>query len=79
MSVVDFLDVTLNLDTGLHSPYMKPNNTIQYVHTSSNHPRHIIDNIPKAVEKRLSLMRTYLIRPFNLTKNPSDNQDMSIP
>ena len=55
-SSVDFLDVTLELKTGLHRPYMKPNNTIQYVHTSSNHPKHIINNIPKGVEKRLSLL-----------------------
>ena len=53
LSTVDFLDVTLELKTGLYKPYMKPNNTLQYVHTSSNHPKHIIDNIPKGVERRL--------------------------
>ena len=56
LKVVDFLDVTFNLNTGLHKPYIKPNNTIQYVHTSSNHPKHIIENIPKGVEDRLSML-----------------------
>ena len=56
IQIVDFLDVTLDLTTGLHRPFLKPNNTIQYVHTSSNHPSHVIDNIPKGVEDRLSLL-----------------------
>ena len=53
---VDFLDVTFDLKTGLYKPFLKPNNTLQYVHTSSNHPKHIIENIPKGVEKRLSML-----------------------
>ena len=44
---IDFLDVTMDLKTGLDRPYTKPNNTIQYVDTSSNHPPHIIENVPK--------------------------------
>merc|ERR1711954_229573 len=53
LSTVDFLDVTLELKTGIFRPYMKPNNILQYVHSSSNHPKHILDNIPKGVERRL--------------------------
>ena len=53
---VDFLDVTFELPTGMHKPFLKPNNIIQYVHTSSNHPRHIIENIPKGVEDRISML-----------------------
>ena len=56
LKCVDFLDVTFELDTGLHKPFLKPNNTLQYVHTSSNHPKHVIDNIPKGIEDRLSLL-----------------------
>ena len=56
LKIVDFLDVTFDLNTGLHMPYMKPNNTIQYVNTSSNHPQPVIDNIPKGVEERLSML-----------------------
>ena len=37
--VVNFLDVTLDLNTGIHIPYMKPNNVLQYVNIKSNHPQ----------------------------------------
>ena len=56
LKIVNFLDVTFDLSTGLFKPYLKPNNTIQYVHTSSNHPKHVIENIPKGVEQRLSML-----------------------
>ena len=39
---IDFLDVTLNLNTGLHLPYKKPNDTLSYINTSSNHPPQVI-------------------------------------
>ena len=53
MKIVDFLDVTLNTD-GTFKPYMKPNNTIKYVHRDSNHPNIIKKQIPKSVNKRLN-------------------------
>ena len=36
--IVNFLDITLNLESGLYEPYMKKNNQIFYVHNKSNHP-----------------------------------------
>ena len=51
---VNFLDINLNLESGLFKPYMKPNDTPVYVHKDSNHPRSILDNIPKSVNRRLS-------------------------
>merc|ERR1711923_449013 len=39
--------------TGTYAPYRKPNDTPTYVHTESNHPAHVIKNIPLAVNKRL--------------------------
>ena len=36
--VVNFLDVTFDLRTGLYKPYMKENDTPLYVNTKSNHP-----------------------------------------
>ena len=51
---VDFLDITMDLRTGEHKPYMKPNNTPLYVHRHSNHPPNIIKNIPENMNKRLS-------------------------
>ena len=34
---VDYLDVTLDLETETHQPYRKPNDTLVYIHTHSNH------------------------------------------
>ena len=51
---VDFLDVTLNLDSDTYKPFLKENNTPLYVHSESNHPRKVLNNIPDGVNKRLS-------------------------
>ena len=51
--IVNFLDVTLNLTTGSYRPYTKPNTTILYINTLSNHPPSIIKNIPLEVNRRL--------------------------
>ena len=40
LKTVNFLDVTLNIETGLFFPYMKPNNNIVYVNMHSNQPPH---------------------------------------
>lgn len=52
--VVNFLDVTLDLNRSSFRPYSKPGNTPQYVHSKSNHPPSIIKNIPEAINRRLS-------------------------
>jgi hypothetical protein len=52
--VIEFLDITMDLTTATHKPYMKPNNTPLYVHRQSNHPPNIIKNIPESINKRLS-------------------------
>ena len=52
--IVDFLDVTLDLNTGLFKPFIKPNNILQYIHTQCNHPPNVIKNIPSGINKRLS-------------------------
>jgi hypothetical protein len=51
---VDFLDVTLNLKNSTYLPYKKPNDTMLYVHTSSNHPQQILKQLPIAISDRLS-------------------------
>ena len=48
------LDVTLDLETGTHMPYIKPGDKPVYVSSFSNHPPTILKNIPLAVNKRLS-------------------------
>ena len=54
VTVVNFLDVTLDLKSGKHWPYSKPGNVPSYVHVKSNHPPIILRNIPEAINKRLS-------------------------
>ena len=51
---VNFLDVTLNLANDTYKPYIKPNNTLLYVHNQSNHPPLLLKNIPLNIDKRLS-------------------------
>ena len=53
---VNFLDINLDLQRGIHKPYMKPNDQPLYVDVQSNHPKSIIKNIPLSVNKRLSMI-----------------------
>ena len=53
--LVDFLDITLDLRTGVYKPYKKPTNNIAYIHKQSNHPPSTIKNLPKGINKRLSI------------------------
>ena len=54
VTVVDFLDVVLDLETESFKPFTKPNANTRYVSPFSNHPPSIIANIPEAISKRLS-------------------------
>ena len=54
MKIVDFLDVTLDLERDKFCPFMKPNNVLEYVNVKSNHPPSITKNIPESVNKRLN-------------------------
>ena len=35
---INFLDINLNLETGIHQPYRKPNDLPMYINAKSNHP-----------------------------------------
>ena len=50
----NFLDVTLDLQSGKYYPYTKEGNVPLYVHRKSNHPPSILKNIPESINKRLS-------------------------
>ena len=52
--VVDFLDITYNLNNGIYKPYKKPNDRLLYINKSSNHPPQIINQLPKIISDRLS-------------------------
>ena len=53
LRIVNYLDVTLNLNNGSFKPYHKPDN-IQYINKESNDPPGIIKHMPVSIEKRLS-------------------------
>ena len=54
LKTVNFLDITMDLERGTFKPFMKENDKPLYVHKQSNHPKNILENIPLAVNKRLS-------------------------
>ena len=54
LTKADFLDVSLNLHQNSFEPYRKPNNAPLYIHKDSNHPPHVLKNVPVAVNKRLT-------------------------
>ena len=43
LKIVDFLDITFNLNNGTYSPYKKPNNLLSCINKSSNHLPQIIN------------------------------------
>lgn len=53
LKIVNYLDVTMNLNDGTYRPYHKPNDEIMYIHSQSNHPPAIIRQLPLSVESRL--------------------------
>ena len=54
LKVTEFLDVLLDLKSGTHRAWVKPEQVIHYVHRESNHPAHVLKNIPLEVQRRLS-------------------------
>ena len=66
---VNFLDVNFDLSTSTYRPYMKDNEKPIYVHKNSNHPKKILENIPKSVNLRLSKISSDK-NVFDLAKGP---------
>ena len=42
MKVVNYLDVTFNVNNGTYKPYTKPKNEIKDIHKNSNHSPNVI-------------------------------------
>ena len=55
LKVVDYLDITFNLNDGSYKPFNKPNNNPRYVHVQSSHPPNITKQIPKSISNRISV------------------------
>ena len=54
MKIVNYLDVTLNLNDGSYGPNKKPNEETNYIHVNSDHSPSILKQLPMSIEKRLS-------------------------
>ena len=52
LKIVDFLDITFNLNNGTYRPYKKSNDLSFYINKSSNHSSQIINQLPKIINKR---------------------------
>ena len=52
--IINFLDVTFNLNQNTYQPFTKPNTELQYVHRESNHPPITTKNILAGINRRLS-------------------------
>ena len=53
---VNFLDITMDINTGVFKPFVKDSNVPLYIHKDSNHPPAIIKNLPKSINRRLSMI-----------------------
>ena len=56
MKIVNYLDVTFNLNNRTYKPYTKPNNENKYIHKDSNYSPSVIRQIPLSIESRLSTL-----------------------
>ena len=54
LKVVNYLDVTFNLNDGSYRPYRKPNDKTNYIHIQLDYPPSITKQLPRPIEKRIS-------------------------
>ena len=52
--IVNYLEITMNLNSGSHKPYHKPDTETNYIHSESDHPPSILKQLPFSVERRIS-------------------------
>ena len=54
LKIVNFLDVTFNLNNETYYPYRKPNDHPLYINVESNHPPNISKQLPDSINRRIS-------------------------
>ena len=54
LRIVDYLDVTFDLQNNSYKPYRKPDDLPVYMHKHWNHPPAILNELPKSIAKRIS-------------------------
>ena len=68
LKITNVLDVTLNGEKRTSKPFKSESNTPIYIHTASNQPHSIIQQIPISVSRRLSENSSNIVI-FNSKKN----------
>ena len=56
LRTVNYLDITMCLESGTYKPYRKPNDTPLYVSAKSNHPPQVLKSLPVGINKRLAMI-----------------------
>ena len=56
--IINFLDVTLNLNDNSYKPFWKTNTIPTFINVSSNHPTSIIKQIPNVIDIRINRLST---------------------
>ena len=54
LKTVNYIDITLDLNTGTYKPYRKPNDETLSIYVKSDHPANILKQLPISFETRLS-------------------------
>ena len=81
LKIVNFLDVTLNLDKGTFKPFSKSYLTPSNIIVNSNHPRSIQKQIPNAVTQRINKLSScekklrtkgYMMKPSKIVDSKVD-------
>ena len=78
LKIVDFLDVTLNLNNGTFKPFCKNDSAPRYMNISLNHPRSVLRQIPKAVNQRINRLSSCK-KIFKENKNDDALKDIFNP
>ena len=80
LKIADFLNITFNLNNCTYRSFKKPNGLLSHINKSSNHPRQIINQLPKAINERVS-RNSLFQKVFHLnihTKKPLETMDTPI-
>lgn len=68
LKIVNFLDVTFNLNNNTYKPFQKENQSPIYTNIHLNHPKAIINQIPNTVNTRINKLSSSKTI-FNQNKN----------
>ena len=50
LKIVNYLDITLDLNNGTYKPCRQPNNEILYIHAKSNDPVNVLRKLPISIK-----------------------------